>query len=130
MNRIKLIYLGLLIILGLLIVSISYQVITQTFSSTVTQTSRQEVVTVGEELYATFKIYNPDGKPHNYIYALYLNDEKQYENTAIIRPKKSLVFGGNFKSQIVGEIKITALVYRENKENLIKNITYFVNVEQ
>lgn len=128
MDKLKIVYMALLAVIGLLLISVTYQAATQTFSSTLTQASKHEVITVGDEIAANFKIHNPTQESRQYTYALYLNDEKKYENTVPIKPNRRSVFGGHFRALEPGEVKVTALVYEGDKEKLVKNMTYFVTV--
>lgn len=130
MDRHKIVYITLLVVLGLLAIKIAYQATTQTLSSTVELISKQEFVTAGDEIVVSFKIYNPFQEPRQYTYALYLDDEKKYENMVTIKPNRRFVFGGHFRALEPGDVKVTATVYEGNKERLVENITYFVTVKE
>jgi hypothetical protein len=128
-DRLKIVYIASLIVVGVLALSIIYQTTTQTLFPTVELTSNQEFVAVGDEIAANFKIYNPARDPRQFTYAVYLNDEKRYENMVTINPKRNFVFGGQYRAFEPGNVKVTAVVYEGDKEMLIENITYFVTVK-
>jgi uncharacterized protein (DUF58 family) len=128
LERLKIVYLALLVVLGLLAVTVAYRAINQTISPSLELVSTQEVVSAGDEIVANFRIKNPSKETRRLTYALYLDDQRKYENTVEIKSEKSFVFGGHFRALEPGEVKVTAVVYEGDKEREIKNITYFVTV--
>jgi hypothetical protein len=128
LERLKILYLTLLVVLGLLAVTVAYKAINQTISPSLELVSNQEVVSAGDEIVANFRIKNPSKETRLFTYAMYLNDQRKYENAVKIKPEKSFVFGGHFRALEPGEVKVTAVVHEGNKEREIKNITYFVTV--
>lgn len=129
-DRPRILYTALSAVFGLLILLIIYQAANQTLNPAVSITSRQEVLSVGEDIAANFKIINPNPEPRLFTYAVYINDEKSYENSVTINPKRNFVFGGHYRAVEPGEVKVTALVYEGDKERLVENISYFVTVKQ
>jgi hypothetical protein len=115
--------------LGVLALSVAYQTAHKTIFPSVTRTSQQEIITVDDKLVANFKIYNPNEEPRLYTYAVYIDDEKRFENKVTINPRRNFAFGGSYKGLEPGPVKVTALVYEGDKERLIENITYFVTVK-
>src|SRR3990170_3974113 len=110
-ERLKKIYIILLLTLGFMVSFFIYQMAKQTFSPTLTRTSEQMAVSVGDELSADFKITNPYGERREYIYALYLNDEKRFERTVAIEADSNFVFGGRYRALEPGIVKVSALIY-------------------
>ena len=130
MYKLKRLYFGLLIIIGFLAISIAHLTISQSASSTVTLSSKQDFITAGDELVANFKIYNPNDEPRFYTFAFYLNDAQIYENHVTINPKRNFVFGGHSRALEPGIVKVTGVVYEGKKERLLDNISYFVTVKE
>jgi hypothetical protein len=129
LDKHRTIYRVSIVILGIIFLLVIYQITTRTLSPEVEVVGNQDFITLGDELAANFNVYNPNWNPRLYTYAIYLDDDQVYENTITIQPKRDFVFGGQFKTLKPGKIKVTALVYEGDKEQLVENITYYVSVE-
>jgi hypothetical protein len=98
LERLKILYLTLLVVLGLLAVTVAYKAINQTTSPSLELVSNQEVISAGDEIVANFRIKNPFKETRQFTYPLYINKERKYENSVSIKPGKSFVFGGHFRA--------------------------------
>lgn len=130
MNTLKLVYIGLLVMVGFLAVSIVYDTGRETINPTTSKTGEQEVVVIGRELIANYKILNPTDTRQAYTFSMKIDGKTQYESSVEVDPGSDFVFGGHYRSLSPGRHSVTGLVWNQNKTQLIKNTTYHLTIEK
>ena len=119
MNKLKAAYIVGLIVIGALIISISFQTQHHAVSSN-PEVSSSFIETDNEKI-VSFKIHNTNDTDQNYRVTIFSNSRETGDNTILVKANRTWEYAKFLPTEEAEDTKITILIWREDE--LIHNKT-------
>jgi len=128
MRKLKAVYIGLLIIVGVLFGYTSLTITNQLAKSkeSTVLVQKNELIDLDDRAIIQFRIINPAGQDRDYSYKILVDGSQVYWDSVSIPAGGYLLHPWNLYPTEGGEKEVNIIVYEGDKLDLIENITYYI----
>lgn len=128
MRKLKAVYIGLLIIVGILFGYTSLTITNQLAQSkeSIVLVQKNDLIDLGSRAIIQFRIINPTGHDREYSYKISIDGSQVYRDRVSIPAGGYLLHPWNLYPTEDGKKEVNIIVYEGDKLDLIENITYYI----